>query len=145
MEDVLLALEEESRRRLDAVRALLREKGRDDLVADLDAELRNVRLGVTAARSAWHSISPAQRRALEALRAGGWFRRSGGSTTRYDAVGGPEGIANICGIATARALCAHELIACNGGVFDPESRFVLTERGRFVLSAALQPTEGDRR
>jgi hypothetical protein len=40
---------------------------------------------------------------------------------------------NVCRLATARKLCAHELIHVNGGATDPEAEFVLTERGRFVL------------
>lgn len=138
-DDVMLAFEGRSRQRIEAVKALLREEGRPDLADELDAKLRDIRLGLDSARSAWHSISPAQRRALELLGEASALARAG---CGYVTTGRPDGYAIKAGrLATMRALCAHELIACDGTVTDPECRFVLTERGRFVLKhgrAALQ-------
>ena len=62
----------------------------------------------------------------------GHNRRTRGSSG--PARGEPHALGNVCSLATARALCAHELLACDGTTFDPELRFVLTERGRFVLA-----------
>jgi hypothetical protein len=135
-DDVLLAIERQSRQRTEAVKALLLHQGRPDLVVELEASLRDVRTGVSSARSVWHSISEAQRRTLGRLRDGASLVRRG---AKYDAVGGrTDAVAAVCDIRTARALCAHELLACDGSTFDPEARFALTERGRFVLS--LTPT-----
>lgn len=131
-DDVLLWLDREDQKRTAAVRAVLIEQGREDLALDLDRRIRDINLGLDSARSAWHSISAAQRRMLELLREGKALVRAGGG---YVAVGAPGGYAIKAGrLPTARALCAHELIACDGCAMDPEARFVLTERGRFVLS-----------
>lgn len=132
---ILDALEFQRRESLERTRIMLREAGRPDLVAELDQNIRDCESGVMGAKSTWRSISPAQRRVLVLLEPGRRLRRCGGSRTRYDAVGGNvEAEGNVCGIATARNLCARELIACDGTAFDPEARFTLTERGRFVLA-----------
>ncbi len=132
-DDILLALDREARRSNERVRAMLMEMGRPDLVKELDARLRDIRLGLDSARSCWHSISPAQRRVLKIMEPGRYLARSRGSRTRYNAYGEPHAESNVCGLATLRALCAHELCHVDGGATDPERKFVLTERGRFVL------------
>lgn len=72
------------------------------------------------ARGTWAALSQAQRRVLSYM--------GEGYRSDFSALG------VICGLRTARSLCARELIAVDGGAFDPESRFVTTERGRFVLA-----------
>jgi hypothetical protein len=109
----LMAYERRRRESLARVLDILHEADRPDLAGELEAKLRDVASGVERARNIWHSISPAQRRALEAL---------------------GEGRASDFRLATARNLCARDLIACAGGAFDPESKFVITEHGRFVLT-----------
>src|SRR4051812_29395831 len=52
------------------VRAVLMAEGRADLVAELDAKLRDIRLGLDRARATWTSISEAQRRVLTLLKDG---------------------------------------------------------------------------
>lgn len=52
------------------VRAALREAGRPDLAAELDGQLRDVRLGVAGARALWGALSGPQRSALAALAEG---------------------------------------------------------------------------
>jgi len=54
---------------------------------------------------------------------------------KYNAMGGPHAELVGAGIKTMRALCAHGLVHVDGGATDPERKFVLTERGRFVLEA----------
>jgi hypothetical protein len=132
--DLLAELDRESERRTARVREMLLNAGRPDLVTDLECRLRDVRLGLDSARNCWHSISTCQRRILTIMGTGRWLSRSGGSRTRYDAIGEPHAIANVCGLATARALCAHELCHVDGGATDPERKIILTERGRFVLA-----------
>lgn len=112
MEDVLQKIERESRASTARVLDILHDMGRPDLAGELERNLRDVRSGVSSARNIWHSISPAQRRALVAFAAG----------------------ATTCPLRTARPLCARDLLACDGGLLDPEARFALTEHGRFVLA-----------
>jgi len=133
-EEIMFQIERRSQRQLARTRAMLMEAGRSDLVSDLDTNLRDIRLGLTGARSAWHSISKAQRSVLEVMVSGRWLVRSPASRTRYDAHGEPFAVSNVCGIATIRNLTARDLLACDGTAFDPEARLVLTERGRFVLT-----------
>lgn len=131
-DDVLRWSEEESERSRRRVKAILWEQGRPDLANELDAKMRDIRLGIDGARSAWHSISDAQRRVLTILETGRHLIRGTGKA-RYDATGAPYPVPNLCRLATARALCARDLLAPDGGAFDPESKFVLTERARFVM------------
>jgi len=129
-DDILLRLEREDRARTASIRQMLIANGRQDLADDLDRRLKDIATGVDGARNCWHSISPAQRRAIELLAGGTALARVGNS---YIVVGRKGADVVACRLRTARALCAHELIAPDGPVFDPEARFVLTERGRFVL------------
>lgn len=135
--DALRWAEEQSERNARRVKALLWEQGRPDLATELDAKLRDIRLGIDGARSTWHSISDAQRRVLTILGTGRHLIRGTGKA-RYDATGTPYTVVNVCRLATARALCAHDLLAPDGGAFDPEGKFVLTERARFVLAQATR-------
>lgn len=133
-ERLLAALDAESERRTQAVRDMLLESGRPDLVEELDARLRDVRLGFCSAQGTWHALSAAQRRVLQAMGEGRRLVRRHAPSTRYDAVGGrADAIADLCRVATVRNLASRELVAWEGGAFDPEAKAVLTERGRFIL------------
>ena len=67
------------------------------------------------------------------------LRRNRKMPSLYDVVGDPQAvkepyaIRRFCRLSTARALCAHGLLAPDGGAPDPEAKFVITERGVFVL------------
>lgn len=101
-----------------------------DQLASYDARMRDIKLGITGARNAWHSISPAQRRALtEAAAYGGRLERIGKEYRHKDRHQPYRPIY----VATVRAVCAHEFMAWDGGAFDPEGAAVVTERGHFVL------------
>lgn len=133
-DDIRQALDLDSMEKIEHVRRICRESGRLDVLADFDANMRDLKSGVQGARSAWHSISAAQRRVLLIMETGRCLVRPPHSRTRCYAIGAPHALRDVCSIATARALCARALIACDGTVFDPEAKFVLTERGRFVLA-----------
>lgn len=130
---VLTAIERDIIAKTEAVRAELLRVGRSDLVADLDAKLRDIRTGVMRARAIWHSITPAQRRVLNALASCRYLQPFVGSQTRYDAVGETHTIYNVCGIATITPLVRRRLLVRDGEVGQ---RFVLTEHGRFVVNCA---------
>lgn len=131
-EDVLQWADRMAREQRARVRQLIVDAGRPDVLADFDRDMRNLDLGITMARDCWHSISPAQRRVLQAMGEGRYLLRSVKKVMQYDAVG-RGAIMDICRLSTARALCAHELIHVNGGATDPEAEFIITERGSFVL------------
>lgn len=107
--------------------------GGADALAQYDARIRDVDLGITGARNTWHSISGRQRMVLAAAcvtPTGRIVRLSVkpsvcvlDGTTRL-----------LCRIPTVRKLCAHELMAWDGGTFEPEAAAVVTERGRFVVA-----------
>ena len=79
-----------------------------------DADMQDLDTGITGARAAWHSISPAQRRAL------------------IESGEGKPPAARM--ISTLRNLASRDLIAWDGVAFAPESKTVITERGQFVLA-----------
>ena len=128
-------IERESERRSRSLRNMLYAEGRPDLVADFDRNMRDLRLGLTGARNQWHSISEAQRRVLTSLAEGRHLRRSPVCPSEYDAVGNAVAtISRGCRISTVRALCARDLLACDGTATDPECKIVITERGKFVVT-----------
>lgn len=127
LERLLAQMERADMLRAGEVRNMLLAAGRPDLVEEFDNKMRDIRLGLDGARNCWHSISNAQRRALSMMADGPLERRSM-KPSRYVV---RDNFA--CRLATARALCAHELVAPDGGAFDPERRFAITERGLFVL------------
>jgi len=133
-DDILQVIEAQSLASQQRTRELLLENGRPDLVAELDRKLKDIRTGVDGAQRTWHSLSGAQRRVLEELRTGRALSRSPGTKHRYDAIGMPHAISRVCSLATARALCARELLHVDGGATDPERKIILTERGLFVLA-----------
>lgn len=128
---VLHALELLQEQSLQRTRQMLYEAGRPDLVEALDRNIKDVRNGVAIARSTWHSLSPAQRRALQ------YAGKRTRLKYRHSYCGLGEAEAPITK-PTMRNLCRRELMAWDGGAFDPESAAVLTERGRFVLKIAGQ-------
>jgi hypothetical protein len=113
---------------------MLLDEGRPDIVEWLDARLRDIDLGLTGARSTWHSISEAQRRVLVLVtsRNRRLVRRSG-SKTLYDAVGQDGTVEKAAGILTVRNLASRSLLAWDGGAFDPEAAAVMTEQAQFVV------------
>ena len=118
------------RRRLDT---FMRAQGHDALADELKVRLKEVDLGSDGARMTWSSISEAQRRLLLLLFNGSALARTSDSLTRYEVQGAASDPRSRYGIATARSLCGRDLLHCDGTAFDPEARFVLTERGRFVV------------
>jgi hypothetical protein len=132
------AFELDQEERHQRMRAILLEEGRPDLLAEYEAKLRDIRLGIEGARGTWHALSQPQRRVLAYMVQNGgelqqnpkklnvYFLRVTGNLVR---VGRP----------TVRNLAARELLAWDGGAFEPEARAVLTERGRFVLKHGQQP------
>jgi hypothetical protein len=113
---------------------MLLEKGRLDLLDELDRNLRENRLGITGARATWDALTAPQRRVLLMLLEGSRrLVRQERSGHLYDAVGDPGTVARAPVLPTVRNLIARELLAPDGGAFDPESQAVLTERARFVV------------
>lgn len=135
-DEVFQYLEERSRAQIKRTRELLLENGRPDLVRELDANLKDVRTGVSTARGIWHALSGAQRRVLCLLHnTGHKLVRKPHLRTFYDALGGhADAETKAAGVRTVRALCSRELLACEGPALDPEKVVVLTDHGRFVLA-----------
>lgn len=136
-EEVDHAIEADMRQREERFRAYMIEIGRPDLLAEYDAKQREYRLGIYSAKMTWHSISPAQRRALlDTERHGGRLTREGKEYRHRDRHQPYRPIR----IATVRNLAARELLAWDGGAFDPEGSAVLTEHGQFVVKIAAEPS-----
>jgi len=126
-------LEREGAEQVERTKAVLGEAGRPDLVEDLDRRLRDGASGVTGARSAWHSISDPQRRALILLDGcHGRLVRPAGKAT-YVVMGDRGQVAAGIRLATVRNLALRGLLEWHGGAFDPEAEAVMTERAAFVL------------
>lgn len=133
-EEVLHRLEAESRQQTERVRSMLQEEGRPDLVEDLDRRLREIRLGITGARGTWNALTEPQRKVLLILLEGNRrLVRQRHSKHFYEVIGEPEAVGRVAGLPTIRNLIARELLAPDGGAFDPEAAAVLTERARFVV------------
>lgn len=115
-------------------RTHLAEIGGPDVLAQYDMLMRDIDLGISTARSVWHSISGLQRDVLRsAAEANGRIVRRSFLPSVYSLDGSP---CFLCRVATVRKLCAHNLFAWDGGIPDPEQAAVVTERGRFVLKVA---------
>src|SRR5215207_3914874 len=119
-DEFLQAIERESRARTERLKSILRERGRDDLADELDAKLREIRLGVTGAQTTWHSVSAAQRRVLLVLSDGNRKLVRTRHSTVYDACGGAHDVSHVARLPTVRNLATRELLAWEGGAFDPE-------------------------
>ena len=139
-EEFLQQSDAESARKSALVRQMCIDAGRPDVLAQYDEALRLERLGIRPARATWHSISTAQRRVLTLMGSGNRrLVREGGSRNFYQANGEPHAIARAAGLLTVRNLCSRELLAWDGGAFDPERAAILTERGQFVLKYGPMP------
>ncbi len=106
-------------------------------LARYDRRRRDLDLGLTGARNCWHSLSPAQRRVLEALEPGRELVRLRCPRSGYAAVAARsalDSIKRICRLPTVRNLASRSLLDWDGGALDPEARAVLSDRGRFVLA-----------
>ena len=133
-ERIIQQIDRESREQRERMRALIAESGNSVALSLYNIDMREIDLGLKSARSCWASISPAQARALAIAGTGAVLWRKQAYPLQYTTFNGPLGVVlRVCSLATARALCAHELLAPDGGAFDPESKFVITERGSFVL------------
>lgn len=138
LDEILAAFERHERSQQARLVAFFIEKGRPDLAEDYMAKLRDIELGIDGARGTWHALSPAQRRTLESLGDGRSLCRASGSRTQYDAIANDrtadlDSDFGICRLPTARNLASRELIVVAGGATDPERRFVITERGLFII------------
>lgn len=136
-DQIFLMIERDSIEKRQRTRQVILEAGRPDLAEELDRNMREIDNGVSGAKSAWHSISAAQRRALLLLADGYELRRASYSRTKYEgycASRKRDALGYICPIGTVRALCARELAYVNGGAMDPEKVIVVTERGKFVVN-----------
>lgn len=114
-------------------RAFIAAEGRPDILAQYDQRMKAIRLGISQAQSVWHSISDKQRsvlRAISTTRTGKIVRRSTKPSV-YVLNGKAE---LLCRAGTIRALAAHDLLAWDGGAFDPEQAAVITERGTFTVA-----------
>jgi hypothetical protein len=130
-EDVQAVLDEKSERESTEFAEWMRTKqGRPDLADKYLARVREIETGVYGARACWHALSLAQRRILiEANQHGGRLDRVG-KEYRHKARNQPY---KPVYVATVRNLCERDLMAWDGGAFDPEAAAIVTERGRFVL------------
>ena len=134
-DEILQEIERQSRAQTEGVREMLRAEGREDLVARLDAKLKDIDNGRYGARATWHALSEPQRRMLRLAASHKRLRREPASRSRYYACGGPgDAEGNVGGLATVRNLIARDLVLCDGGAFDPEAAVIISERGRFVLA-----------
>ncbi len=137
VEDVL---DEKSAADRVAFRAFMQEQPGERAAAALvkwEQAMRDHDLGLTGARSSWHSISPAQRRVLEALEPGRELVRLRCPRSGYGAVAtrsALDSIKRICRLSTVRNLASRSLLDWDGGALDPEARAVLSDQGRFVLA-----------
>lgn len=140
-EPIAHLMDEEQRAAEEAFRGFLADKGPAGVEAlrRYDARVRDVETGVYGARMAWHSSSPAQRRALLFLAPGRVLVRCAWSPNFYDAVRvmgdwpGVSTIAKAARLDTVRNLASRELVSWEGGAFNPEARAAITERAVFVL------------
>jgi hypothetical protein len=131
--DVQFLMERQYSRQHEQFCNYLSSLGRQDLIDEYRARIRALDTGMTTARATWHSLTSVQQRVMEALESRWALCRTNWSKSRYEAIGGTGAIFNFCGLPTVRKLVSHDLLAWDGGAFDPEARAVLTERGHFVL------------
>ena len=141
-EDILQAIEARSRQQNESVRQMLIAEGRADLLARFDATMKDINSGVYGARTTWNALTAAQQRALR------YVSENKGRLCRYAPnsflMPGKAPPLPIR-LATVRNLIARELLACDGGAFDPEKVLVMTERGRFVLKVVALDAEAKKR
>jgi hypothetical protein len=107
-EEIMQLIDADSAAKTEAVRAMLMEMGRLDVLAEFDAKMRDIRLGIDSARGCWHALSGAQRRTLEVLGTGRRLIRDTGYLSRYNAYGEGQPILNVCGRPTLQNLVARD-------------------------------------
>jgi hypothetical protein len=100
-------------------------------LAGYDKAIRDIDLGISGARGTWRALSISQRRVLwEIERRGPRLERVG---KEYRAIQGRHQPYVPIHVRSIRPLCQRELLAWDGGAFDPEAAVVLTERGQFII------------
>ena len=110
--------------------AYLQSDGHAVAADDYLAKMREIDNGISGARGCWAAMTATQRRALtEANIHGGRLDRDG-KGYRHASRNQPY---RPIYAASVRNLCRRDLMAWDGGAFDPEASAVVTERGRFVL------------
>jgi hypothetical protein len=130
-EDIQQWLDARDKAQSERMRQLLLSEGRPDLVAELDAKIKDIRLGLAQARSCWSALSAPQREALVYLsKHKQLVRHLPGVYGRTEGLG--SGLPRFR-LATVRNLIARQLVDLEGGAFDPERRVVISDRGRFVV------------
>lgn len=127
-DDIGYLVERNAQRNNARVIALIEETD-PTAAARLRLELRNVELGITQARATWSALSEAQRRVLTTAVTQGRFQRVG---KQYRQSSQRAQATKPIYAPTMRNLCARDLMAWDGGAFDPEAAAVITEHGRFV-------------
>lgn len=112
-DEIYLAIEKDGRKKTEAVRQLLKDEGRLDIMAEFDAKMKAIANGTEHARNIWHSISAAQRSAMLAMER-----------------------APNCGFrkATQENLLRRGLAERVANIKDMKNYLQLTEHGRFVLN-----------
>ena len=147
--DVLAALKAQQHAQKIAVRQVISEAGREDVLREFDKNMWDIETGVMQARNVWHSISPVQRRVLIALYEGRTLRRASWSKSQFEAVGmrtkGTDAMGVICSMPTVKNLVARGLLDCEGGPDDPMRQLQISTKGNFVvrrgqITAATWPT-----
>lgn len=113
----------------------MRREGRPDLAERYQERIKSINSGVYGAKACWSALSEAQRCALGVAASLGSLARRG---KEYGFAGSKRTWPHPIRVATIRNLCARDLMAWDGGAFDPEAVAVITERGRFVLKHGLQ-------
>jgi hypothetical protein len=96
--------------------------------------MKDIDTGVMGARSTWSALSQTQRAVLRGATEGdGRAKQDPDNSFRFTMK-----VRMGCVIAIRRPtilnLCARELMAWDGGAFNPEGAAVITERGRFTLA-----------
>lgn len=142
MTDILKRIQAEQHRQTAGVREILLEKGRPDLVEELDRRMWDIETGVDGARGTWSALTEPQCRVMLALDEGRALVRCPFSRTTYEAysVGrdGPDAIRKICTLSTVNNLFRRKLIESDNPS-DPMKRLVLSSYGRFVMKRGRAP------
>lgn len=133
-DDIEHQLDRMSREAQKRVRALIAESNRPDILAEYDATMRDIELGIYGARATWAALSEVQRDVLRSLRDNGGYiwpdprissrcyhSHSNGMGVRYRDL-------------TIRNLSRRNLLDWEAADTPAGVRAVLSERARFMLS-----------
>lgn len=129
--EIIQRIERQMREQIERTRRFLMSQGHPDLVADLDANLRDVRLGISSARGIWHVLSAPQRKALT-FAADRDLVRLWGNRSVFGFRGAAGKAKEVCQFRTLVPLCARGLITADNII--PPRKMQITEHGRFVLA-----------